>query len=125
MKSVGIDCVKTGKGEKNDKGEQEKLAKYKVFERQYDEYLEPDNLRQVLQTALLMDPDVAVQYYPRTDQLLLLLYNKVNGSKRHSENKEKPHGILGKLKTAPCRTSRRSLTTLDPTASSRTPSTAR
>lgn len=33
-----------------------------------------------------------MQYYPRTDQLLLLLYNKVNGSKRHSENKEKPHG---------------------------------
>ena len=29
-------------------GGKDKLAKFKVFERQYDEYLEPDNFRQVL-----------------------------------------------------------------------------
>ena len=71
----------------------DKQARNKVFERKYDEYLEPDNFRQVVQKALLFDPDVSTAYYPRTDKLLLLLHNKVNGSKRHSENKEKPHSI--------------------------------
>lgn len=71
----------------------DKAARNKVFERKYDEYLEPDNFRQVLQKALLFDPDVSTAYYARTDQLLLLLHNKVNGSKRTSDNKEKPHGI--------------------------------
>ena len=36
---------------------------------------------------------MASAYYPRTDQLLLVLHNKINNSKRSSENKEKPHGL--------------------------------
>jgi hypothetical protein len=32
-------------------------------------------------------------YYPRTDQLLLVLHNKINNSKRSSDNKESPHGL--------------------------------
>ena len=38
-----------------------------------------------------MDPDVATNYYSRTDQLLVVLYNKINHSKRASDNLEKPH----------------------------------
>lgn len=45
----------------------ERLAKNKIFERKYDEYLEPSILRQVLQDALRQDPDIDTQYYPRTD----------------------------------------------------------
>lgn len=40
-----------------------------------------------------LDPDVSSNYYPRTDQLLLVLHNKINGQKRSSENLEKPHGL--------------------------------
>lgn len=40
--------MKTIGATENTQGGKDKLAKYKVFERQYDEYLEPDNFRQVL-----------------------------------------------------------------------------
>lgn len=32
-------------------------------------------------------------YYPRTDEILLVLHNKINNSKRTSDNKESPHGM--------------------------------
>ena len=58
MKQNGVFENQTGK---------DKMSKNKVFERNYDEYLAPTNLRQVLQDSLLMDPDVATSYYPRSD----------------------------------------------------------
>ena len=71
----------------------QRLAKNKIFERKYEEYFPPDIFRQVMQDALLMDPDVAPMYYPRTDQLLVILHNKIKNSKRSSENKEQPHCV--------------------------------
>lgn len=50
-------------------------------------------MRQVLQEALRMDPDITTSYYERTDQLMLVLHNKINNQKRSSENLEKPHGL--------------------------------
>lgn len=84
IKNTGIDEASRMK---------EKLSKNKIFERNYDEWMEPKILRQVVQDCLRQDPDVSVSYYPRNDQLLLAFYNKVNNSKRSSENKEKPHGL--------------------------------
>ena len=51
-------------------------AKYKVFERAYEEHLSPEILRQVLADALLLEPDVASLYYPREDSLLVAMYNR-------------------------------------------------
>jgi len=42
---------------------------------------------------MLKNPDLATMYYPRSDQLLLILYNKINNSKRSSDNLEKMHGV--------------------------------
>lgn len=83
------------KAEKIDEGLQhkDKLAKNKVFERKYDQYFAKDNMSQVLQEAMLMEPDVATNYYTRTDQLLLVLHNKINNNKRSSDNPEKAHAI--------------------------------
>lgn len=80
------------KSEKIDEGGQgfNKLSKYRVFERKFDQYFSKDNMSQVLQEALITDPDMAANYYARTDQLLLILYNKING-KRSAENLEKIH----------------------------------
>lgn len=52
-------------------------AKYKVFERSYQENFSPETLRQVLADAILQEPDIASLYYPRDDSLLVALYNKV------------------------------------------------
>lgn len=82
------------KSEKIDEGGQgfNKLSKYRVFERKFDQYFSKDNMSQVLQEALMMEPDISTNYYARTDQLLLVLYNKVNG-KRSSENLDKVHSV--------------------------------
>ena len=65
----------------------------KVFERKYDQYMEEDIFRQVFQKALLQDPDLTSMYYPRKDNLLVILHNKINNQKRASDNLEKPHGL--------------------------------
>ena len=36
----------------------------------------PDIFRQVFSDALIDEPDTATLYYPRTDALLVALYNK-------------------------------------------------
>ena len=36
----------------------------------------PDIFRQVFSDALIDEPDAATLYYPRTDSLLVALYNK-------------------------------------------------
>jgi len=36
---------------------------------------------------------MTTSYYQRTDQLLMVLHNKINNNKRMSDNLEKPHGI--------------------------------
>lgn len=48
--------------------------------------MKPDIFRQVFSDALIDGPDAATLYYPRTDSLLVALYNKttrknVSGSK--------------------------------------------
>jgi len=71
----------------------ERLGKHKIFERKYDQYFTPDIMSQVLQDAFRQDPDVTASYYARTDSLLLVLHNKVNNSKRSSDNMDKCHGL--------------------------------
>lgn len=71
----------------------DRLTKLKAYERRYEEYLDRTVMPMVMSEALSKDPDVLTQYYPRNDQLLVILHNKVNNAKRQSENKEKPHGL--------------------------------
>ena len=73
--------------------QKDRLGKVKIFERKYDQFFEEDIFRQVLQDALLQDPDLTQMYYPRTDQLLLILHNKINNQKRQSDNLDKAHGL--------------------------------
>lgn len=91
------------KTEKIDEGlsGKDKLGKVKVFERKYDQYFTKEIMSQVLGEALRYDPDVSTSYYERTDQLLLVLHNKINGSKRFSENMDRPH--CSKVWRAPIR----------------------
>jgi len=42
--------------------------------------MDPEILRQVLAEAFLKEPDVASLYYPRSDKLLLALYNKIKNT---------------------------------------------
>ena len=57
-----------------------KHTKYKAFERNYEQHMDPEILRQVLAEAFLKEPDVASLYYPRSDKLLLALYNKIKNT---------------------------------------------
>lgn len=57
--------------------DKQRHAKFKVFERNFEEHFTPDILRQVLAEALIKEPDIATLYYPRDDSLLVALYNKV------------------------------------------------
>ena len=68
------------KAEKIDEGMVgvEKLGKNKIFERKYDQFFKSDVMSQVIQDALVQDPDVSTKYFGRTDQLLLCLHNKIN-----------------------------------------------
>ena len=49
--------------------------------------MKPEILRQVLAEAFLKEPDVATLYYPRTDSLLVAIYNKL---KENSEDPTRP-----------------------------------
>jgi hypothetical protein len=49
----------------NRQGAAEKHAKYKVFERQFENHMKPDIFKQVFAEALLDEPDVASMYYQR------------------------------------------------------------
>ncbi len=67
------------------KGEK-RAEKDRVFNRTYENHMKPDIFRQVFSDALIDGPDAATLYYPRTDSLLVALYNKttrknVSGSK--------------------------------------------
>lgn len=61
--------------------DKQRHAKYKVFERSFEDHMSPEVLRQVLADALISEPDVASLYYPRDDSLLVALYNKVKGER--------------------------------------------
>lgn len=74
-------------------GTKERMGKNKVFERKYDQYFSQDLMPKILQEAMSSDPDVSSTYYQRTDQLLLVLHNKINCQKRNSDVLDKPHGI--------------------------------
>ena len=51
-------------------------AKNKIFARSFENHLSPQIFKQVFSDAMLDEPDMASLYYPRTDSLLLGLYNK-------------------------------------------------
>ncbi len=68
LRSNGID-----EGQPNN----EKQPSYQVFARNFETHMKPEILRQVLAEAFLKEPDVASLYYPRTDSLLVALYNKL------------------------------------------------
>ena len=51
--------------------------------------MKPEILRQVLAEAFLKEPDVTSLYYPRTDCLLVALYNKLS---ENSEDPTQPQG---------------------------------
>ncbi len=59
--------------------DKQRHSKFKVFERNFEEHMTPEIMRQVLAEAMLQEPDIASLYYPRDDSLLLALYNKVKG----------------------------------------------
>jgi len=67
LRQTGIDEGKLGLA---------KHTKYHVFERNFENHMTKEIFAQVLADALLDDPDVAQTYYPRTDSILLALYNK-------------------------------------------------
>jgi hypothetical protein len=63
-------------------------SKFKVFERTYENHMSPEIFRQVFATALLDEPDQASLYYPRSDSLLVALFNKGNRSNPNSHSKK-------------------------------------
>lgn len=79
-------------GAKGDK----RAEKYRVFNRTYENHMTPDIFRQVFSDALIDEPDTATLYYPRTDALLVALYNKTTkkvpqGSKPSSAPQPDPN----------------------------------
>lgn len=56
---------------------EQRLDKYKIFNRSFQSHMKPDILRQVIADAYLQDPDATSFYYTRDDKLLLALYNKI------------------------------------------------
>ena len=74
-------------------GTRDRLGKNKVFERKYDQYFNKDLMPSILSEAMASDPDVSHVYYQRTDQLLLVLHNKINHEKRSSDVLDQPHGV--------------------------------
>ena len=51
-------------------------AKNKIFGRSFENHLSPHIFKQVFSDAMLDAPDMASLYYPRTDSLLIGLFNK-------------------------------------------------
>lgn len=50
--------------------------KYKAFERSFQNHMSPEIFRQVYNEAMLDNPERASLYFPRTDSLLLALFNR-------------------------------------------------
>lgn len=67
----------------------DKHTKYKAFERCFEQHMNQDILRQVLAEAMLKEPDMTTLYYPRSDALLVCMYNKI--SQTHSQQSGAPH----------------------------------
>jgi hypothetical protein len=67
LRNKGIDEGKFGLAKHN---------KYQVFERCFENHMTKEIFAQVLADGLLEDPDIAQAYYPRTDAILLALYNR-------------------------------------------------
>jgi hypothetical protein len=63
-------------------------SKFKVFERTFENHMSSEIFRQVFATALLDEPDMASLYYPRSDSLLVALFNKGNRSNPSSTSKK-------------------------------------
>jgi hypothetical protein len=60
------------------------------FERNIEAPYKPEIMRQVLADAFLKEPDLASLYYPRTDKLLIALYNKTNQNSLDENGKKLP-----------------------------------
>ena len=56
---------------------EQRHTKNKVFQRSFENYMTPEIFRQVFNDALLDKPEMASLYYPRTDSLLIALFNRV------------------------------------------------
>jgi len=82
LKQKGIDEGKSGLG---------KHTKYHVFERNFENHMSKEIFVQVLADAFLDDPDVAQMYYPRTDSILLALYNR---HESHAKSTHKSHRAI-------------------------------
>lgn len=54
-----------------------KPSRYQIFERCFENHMTMDIFSQVYGDALLDDPEQASIYYPRSDSLLIALFNKV------------------------------------------------
>jgi len=82
VKSNYIDQGKVGIG---------KHTKYQIFERCFENHMSMDIFSQVFADALLDEPETTSIYYPRSDSLLVALFNKVKvrGSRKANDNKFK------------------------------------
>lgn len=61
-----------------------KHTKDMVFERNFENHMDMDIFSQAFADSLLDEPEVSTMYYPRTDAILVALYNK---QKQPSQNR--------------------------------------
>jgi len=61
-------------------------SRFKVFERVFENHMSPEIFRQVYAAALLDEPDKVQMYYPRTDSLLVVLFNKYKDPSQRTNN---------------------------------------
>jgi hypothetical protein len=62
----------------------QKHTKDMVFERNFENHMDMDIFSQAYADSLLDEPEVSTMYYPRTDAILIALYNK---QKQPSQNR--------------------------------------
>ena len=67
-------------------------SKNKAFGRDYENHMKPEIFSQVFADAMLDEPEIASIYYPRTDSVLLALYNKSPASGQQETTAQRlPH----------------------------------
>jgi len=76
----------------NKQGNGEKHAKFKVFERNFENHMKPEIFKQVFAEALLDEPDVASMYYQRQDSLIVALFNKAKAAATNAPDAATPMG---------------------------------
>ena len=66
-----------------------KHSKDMVFERNFENHMDMDIFSQAYADSLLDEPEVATMYYPRTDAILIALYNKQKQPSQNNLNDQK------------------------------------